>query len=477
MSSSEPLLEARSISKSFGVVRALDDVTVAFAPGEIHAVLGENGAGKSTLMGVLAGFVVPDAGATFLNGEALPLGKPFDCKRLGVGMIHQHFTLVPAFSVAENLALAQLDSLWKPLNVNVMAKQALKLADELGWRIDPAAKVRTLPVGTQQRVEILKALAGDADALIFDEPTAALSQDEIRDLFEALRSLRRKGKAIILIAHKLSEVLVVADRVTVLRKGRFVATAAVQDTNELELAEWMVGRLPAGLSRKPTEALLPGLEVERLEVFGDRGEIAVDHISLSIGRGEILGIGGVDGNGQIELAEALAGVRPYEGQIDFEGKEPVLAYIPQDRQKDGLALTMSVKDNLMIGRVGSGFLNRKALSLWAKGLADQYDVRVDSVEDPVGALSGGNQQKVVVARVLDSKPDVLVALNPTRGLDIRATEFVHRSILEARDRGAAVALFSTDLDELAALSTRTLFMNSGRLYDPSGASALVGGSE
>ncbi len=476
MKPSSPLLEARSISKRFGAVRALDDVSVSFKPGEIHAVLGENGAGKSTLMGVLAGFVIPDSGQTFLHGHRLPLGKAFECSRSGVGMIHQHFTLVPEFTVAENLALAHLNSLWKPLNVKALAKHALELADDLGWFLDPDVKVRNLPVGTQQRIEILKALAGDADALLFDEPTAALSQDEVRDLFQALRRLSDKGKAIILIAHKLAEVMAVADKVTVLRKGKFVATALTADTNEIELAEWMVGRLPAGLNKKQTKALEPGLSVNDLQVLGDRGEMAVKRVTFAIDRGEVLGIGGVDGNGQIELAEALAGVRPFTGSSDFEGKEPVLAFIPQDRQLDGLALTMSVKDNLMIGRVRSRFLNRRALATWAKSLADRYDVRIDSIDDPVAALSGGNQQKVVVARELDSAPDLLVAVNPTRGLDIRATEFVHRSILDARDAGAAVALFSTDLDELAALSSRTLFMSSGRLYDPSGASALVGGT-
>lgn len=475
MTADQPLLQAKEVSKRYGSVQALDRVSVDFAAGEIHAVLGENGAGKSTLMGALAGFVTPDRGEILLDGTKVPLGRPFECRRLGIGMIHQHFTLIPEFTVAENLALARLDSLVKPLDVRKLSRHALDLADELGWHIAPQARARSLPVGTQQRVEILKALAGDARVLIFDEPTAALSQSEVSDLFRVLRRLKDQGAAIVLIAHKLAEVLAVADRVTVLRKGKWIGSKLTEDTNEFELAEWMVGSLPPGLQKDASHALNPGLVARGLTVKGDRGEPAVRSVNFEIRRGEILGFGGVDGNGQIELAEALAGVRPYEGVIEGDCKRA--SYIPQDRQVDGLALTLSIKDNLSIGRTQSPILRAGQLRRKAEELVARFEVAVASIEDPVGALSGGNQQKVVVARVLDSQPDLLVALNPTRGLDIRATEFVHRSILQARDQGTAVALFSTDLDELAALSSRTLFMSSGRLVEASGASALVGGAE
>lgn len=475
MEPGQAVLEARAVSKRYGAVQALKDVSLSVTAGEIHAVLGENGAGKSTLMGVLSGFTVPDAGSVFLKGKPLPVGKPFECRRLGVGMIHQHFTLVPEFTVAENLALARLDSLTRPIRVMDLAEPSLELARQLGWQIQATAKVRSLPVGAQQRVEILKALSGDADVLIFDEPTAALSQDEVRDLFRVLSRLKDAGRAIVLIAHKLAEVLAIADRVTVLRKGVYVAESPVADTNEFQLAEWMVGHLPPGLNKATQSGLKPGLQATDVSVFGDRGEAAVRRVSFEVHRGEILGFGGVDGNGQVELAEALARVRTFQGEMSFQGTDPAVAFIPQDRQIDGLALTMSVKDNLAIGRLPSAIVRRGRLRKWAVELANRFDVRVDSVDDPVGELSGGNQQKVVVARVLDSRPDLLVALNPTRGLDIQATEFVHRSILAARDAGAAVALFSTDLDELAALATRTLFMSSGRLYESSQAVALVGG--
>ncbi len=475
MNAPTPLLEARSISKRFGAVQAVIDVSMTLVPGEIHAVLGENGAGKSTLMGVLAGLVVPDEGQVTLDGLRLPMGRAFESKRRGIGMIHQHFTLVPEFSVAENLALAKLESLWKPLNITRLSADALAVAKELGWALDPEAKVGNLPVGLQQRVEILKALVGETSVLIFDEPTAALSHDEVRDLFRVLRKLKESGKAIVLIAHKLAEVMAISDRITVLRKGQVIATVLTTDTNETELAEWMVGHLPAGLNKSESETGDVLLSVDGMQVVGDRGEEAVRGATFCVRRGEIVGFGGVDGNGQIELAEALAGVRPFSGTLKINTEAPVVAYVPQDRQNDGLALSLSVKDNLLVRHLNEGLLKRRELARWASSVVHRYDVRLDSIEEPVGSLSGGNQQKIIVARVLESKPDLLVAVNPTSGLDIRATEFVHNSILSARDAGAAVALFSNDLDELAALANRTVFMSSGQLYASSNANAFVGG--
>jgi ABC-type uncharacterized transport system ATPase subunit len=482
-----PSLEVQGISKRYGAVQALHEVSAHFKSGEIHAVLGENGAGKSTLVGILAGFVAPDAGLVSLNGSPLPLGKPIACRHAGIAMVHQHFMLVPDFTVAENLALDRLDRLGGAVDVHALSAPVLALADELGWHAEPDVKIRNLPVGVQQRIEILKVLADDAPVAIFDEPTAVLAPDEVLDLFRVLRQLRDSGKMVILIAHKLSEVMAVADRVTVLRRGKLVATAPIEDVNERELATWMVGDLPRELNKSPRSDTQPGLQLKDVWAKGDRGEDALRGITLEVRRGEILGIGGVDGNGQVELAEVAVGVRPFQrGTFDFhqETREPGrIAYIPQDRQSDGLALGMSIQDNMMIegccrpGLTGACFLNPRAIKEWANRLVHDFEIKTPSTSLHVGSLSGGNQQKVVVSRNLDETPEILVAVNPTRGLDIRAADFVKRQILKARDEGAAVLLVSTDLDELADLADRTLFLSRGELREASDTASLVGGDE
>lgn len=480
------MLRADGLCKSFGVVRALSEVSAIFDDGEIHAVLGENGAGKSTLMAILAGFALPDSGQVSLDGSPIPLGQPFACRRLGIAMIHQHFTLVPQFTVGENLALARLDGLAKPLSVNRLAAPALELARDLGWSIDPSVRAGSLPVGAQQRVEILKNLADDAHTVIFDEPTAVLSPDEVEDLFRVLRRLKEEGKTVILIAHKLAEVMAIADRVTVLRRGRFVASARIDEVSEASLAEWMVGELPAELTHIASETYSVGLAITELSVLGDRGEMAIRDLSLKVGHGEIVGIGGVDGNGQVELAEALAGIRDIDGgTLHWENSslDPGLriGYIPQDRQSDGLALGMTIEDNMVIeGRtreeLTQGPLLRSGpIREWANGLLSRFDIRAQNVADLAGSLSGGNQQKVVVSRVMDQRPDLLIAVNPTRGLDLQASAFVHQQILDAAAAGTAVVLISTDLDELAGLADRTYFLSAGRLTEAAGASSLVGG--
>lgn len=480
------MLEVRNVAKRFGRVTALDDVSIRFLPGEIHAVLGENGAGKSTLMNIMSGFARPDTGSVELEGKPIPLARAFDCKRLGIEMIHQHFTLVPDFTVAENLALARIDSLWAGSKIAERAKPSFEAAARLGWSVDADSKVRNLPVGVQQRIEILKALGGTAKVLILDEPTAVLSADEVEDLFRVLRQLRDEGRVVILIAHKLSEVLAIADRVTVLRRGQFVATALRAEVDATQLANWMVGEMPPASPRDDRSIGSEGLRVEALSVRGDRGEEAVRGISFQVHGGEILGIGGVDGNGQIELAESIANVRPSEGALTWRGaplQAAKIGYVPQDRQIDGLAMGMSVGENLLIGNdrrtdlTSKGFLKLKSIRAWAKGLIERFEIRTSGPEQIVGGLSGGNQQKVVVSRTLDSNPDLLVVVNPTRGLDIRASVFVHSRILEARDKGAAVLLVSTDLDELTALSDRTLFLSRGRFVEGEGAEALVGGTK
>ncbi len=483
------VVEARGLTKRFGAVVALKDVSCTFRPGEIHAVLGENGAGKSTLVGALAGFVLPEEGEILLDGRALPLGKAFECKACGIEMIHQHFTLVPDFTVAENLALARLPALASVANPKELAAPAIAKASELGWDLDPDALVRGLAVGAQQRIEILKALAANAQVLVLDEPTAVLTPAEVQELFAVLRSLRSDGKTIVLIAHKLSEIMDIADRFTVLRVGRVVGEAVRGEVEAHALATWMVGDLPPLPPASAETEGRPGISAHGLTILGDRGETAVDNLTFKIMRGEILGIGGVDGNGQIELAEAVAAVRPPSGgSFNWEGKpldpsQLKIAYIPQDRQVDGLALNLSVQENLTVtgqndpAFTRGPFLRTDSLRKWARGLIAKFEIRASGPSARVGGLSGGNQQKVVVARALAQQPDLVVAVNPTRGLDLRATQYVREKIRDARDGGAAVALFTTDLDELYALSTRKVFMSRGRFVEALDASSLVGGLE
>lgn len=470
------MLEVRGVGKRYGATQALQDVSIDFRPGEIHAVLGENGAGKSTLMGIMSGFVAPSAGKVDLDGKPIPLGRAFDCKRRGIEMIHQHFTLVPDFTVAENLALARLDGLGETARVEARARPSLEAAKRLGWEIDPEARVRNLPVGAQQRLEILKALGGDARVLILDEPTAVLSPDEVEDLFRVLRSLRAEGRIVILIAHKLSEVFSVADRVTVLRRGRFVASAEIGAVDARQLADWMVGELPAALESRTAVGQGEGLTVTNLEVVGDRGERSVRGVSFAIAGGEIFGVGGVDGNGQIELAEAVAGVRSSTGEMRWRGslatpESPRIGYVPQDRQADGLAVSMTVEENMLVGNDARPTLSRgsrlamAAIRRWSQSLIVKFEIRTPGPLEMVANLSGGNQQKVVVSRTLDSDPELLVVVNPTRGLDIRAAGFVHECLRNARARGAAILLISTDLDELAALADRTQYLSRGSLGD------------
>ncbi|MCW5943644.1 MAG: ATP-binding cassette domain-containing protein [Fimbriimonadaceae bacterium] len=487
------VLEVTGIGKRFGAVQALRDVSAQFRSGEIHAVLGENGAGKTTLMNVLAGFVVPDVGTVTYRGKPLPFGEPIAIRRMGLEMVHQHFMLVPAFSVEENVALAHIPGLLRPLRASRLAEPAVRLAKDMGWEIAPSARTNGLPVGAQQRVEILKALTGKGDVLILDEPTAVLGPDEIDDLFRVLRGLRDQGRAIVLIAHKLSEIMAIADRVTVLRRGEFVGTGVPTPVGNggldaRTLALWMVGELPEARHDRSVAASEEGLALESILVRGDRGEAAVRDLTLAVRRGTVVGIGGVDGNGQVELAEAVVGVRPLvQGEVRWRGERaragrPQVAYVPQDRRGDGLALRMSVLENLLVaGHRDSAlkrgpFLRLGAAARWARGLVERFQIKIGSISDPVGGLSGGNQQKVIVARELSSEPELLVVVNPTRGLDLRATRYVHDQVRRARNAGASVLLISTDLDEIAELSDETYYLSRGEVRPAAlGAAALVGG--
>jgi len=478
-------LVAQNLTKRFGALTALDCVSLEFTQGEIHAVLGENGAGKSTLMNILSGFLTPETGSVTLDEKLMPLGNPQRCRDLGVEMVHQHFTLVPEFTVEENLSLSRLNRLSTVANVENLSERALQISRELGWTIDPKAKIRNLPVGIQQRIEILKCLSGEAKVLILDEPTAVLTPDEVLDLFRVLRNLKAQNKIVILIAHKLSEVMAIADRVTVLRHGKQIATQTIEKVDAKILADWMVGEMPDLQPKSNNRSQTTGLAAKDVEVLGDRGELIVKKANLIANKGEIVGIGGVDGNGQVEFAEALARVREIrKGNVTWEDKplreELRIAYIPQDRQVDGLALDMSVQDNLLIQghrrtdlRRGPWLILEK-VTTWAAELIQRFDIRVSSPQQPTASLSGGNQQKIVVARNLDLSPQLVIAVNPTRGLDVRATRFVHDQLRAAKESGAAIILFSTDLDELSEVADRTLFMSRGELVSAQGAESLLG---
>lgn len=470
---SQPLLEARSISKSFGPVKALDQVNLAVQHGEIHSVLGENGAGKSTLMNVICGFLTPDSGSMLLKGQEVHFANPSEARKAGIGIVHQHFMLVPQFTVLENLILDQMTGLSGLLDSGQIQSKFATLAESVGWKIDFNSRIVDLSVGQQQRIEILKVLGLGTDILILDEPTAVLSAEEIDDLFRVMRTVKSQGKTIILIAHKLAEVMEISDHATVLRRGRLIGSARMSELSVEKLTDWMVGELPDlsnDLNYTPGQVLVT---VENLKVKGDRGETAVDISELKVHAGEVLGIAGVDGNGQIELAEALAGVRPIvSGSLNAPSK---IAYIPQDRQRDGLALSMSIAENFLVGIGKSGFLNPKALREESKELAEKFQLKYGNLEDPASSLSGGNQQKVILARTLSQSPEFIIAVNPTRGLDLKAAAFVQSQILAAARSGSAVVLISTDLDEVSALADRTLFISGGKLKE-STKSEYLGGS-
>ncbi len=483
-------ISMKGITKHYGSTLALNNVNFECMGGEIHALLGENGAGKSTLMHILAGLSRPDTGEISVNGSVVNLKSPREAREYSIAMVHQHFTLVPAFTVAENLALdLPFKGRFSRYSSRNEASTALAKAAELGWHLDPNAITSSLPVGLQQRVEIVKALSSNASTLIFDEPTAVLSVDEVADLFRVLRTLKSNGTTVILIAHKLAEIMAVADRVTILRKGNNVAETEVSKTDVHQLARWMVYGSDvdtdeevkiSAVKSSSTDTANTVLSGTGITVSGDRGEVAVNSVDISIAKGEIFGIGGVDGNGQLELAECLAGIREYSagsllwnGSEFAAGKNPSTGYIPQDRRRDGLAVNLSIVDNLLLDAVrdktfqNGPFLRKKKLNSLAYTLVQEYDIRTSNPWLPASSLSGGNQQKIVVARALYRNPDLIVAMNPTRGLDIHATEYVHSRLLEARSRGASIVLFSTDIDEIKLLADRAAIISHGSLtnYD------------
>jgi simple sugar transport system ATP-binding protein len=477
-------LELKGITKRFGTLVANDAIDLVVESGQIHSLLGENGAGKSTLMNVLYGLYKADEGQILLDGKPVEFAGPGDAMAAGIGMVHQHFMLIPVFTVAENVALGhEPTKRGGVLDLDAARALVRKISDRFGFDVDPDALVEDLPVGVQQRVEIIKSLARDAKVLVLDEPTAVLTPQETDELMEIMRGLAKSGTSIVFITHKLREVKAVADKITVIRQGRVVGEAK-PSTETSELASMMVGR-DVGLTvdKKIAEPGKVVLSVSDLSVLDDRDQRAVDHVSFEVRAGEILAIAGVQGNGQTELAEAILGLRSIhsnDGDISISGSsvrgksvrtilEKGVGYVPEDRQKNGLISEFSIAENLMLNGsftkpyakgLGIAFATRARL---ADERVKEFDVRTTSALTPAGKLSGGNQQKVVLARELSREVDLLIVSQPTRGVDVGSIEFIHERLVEERNAGKAVLLISTELDEVMALADRIAVMYRGRI--------------
>jgi len=481
-------LELRGITKRFGSLVANDQIDLVIQSGEIRALLGENGAGKTTLMNVLYGLMQPDEGEILLDDKPVAIHSPRDAIRAKIGMVHQHFMLVPVFTVAENVTLGSEPVRKGPLGLPSFGlldrrkarREVLALSERFGLRVDPDVLVEELPVGVQQRVEIIKALLRDAQVLVLDEPTAVLPPHETEDLFRIMRELREGGRSIIFISHKLKEVQAIADTITVIRRGKVVGERPPA-TSSTELASLMVGRsVQLRVSKEPAKPGDVVLDVQDLNVEGERGEKSVRGVSFQVRAGEILGVAGVQGNGQTELCEALMGLRPATGSVHLNGVDlshastrarlhAGIGYVPEDRSEDGLVADFSVADNLILDLYdqppyASGIaLNLDTIRESAVRQVEEYDVRTTSVETPAGTLSGGNQQKVVVAREMGRDVKLLLVSQPTRGLDVGSIEFVHKRLVAQRDAGAAVLIVSSELDEIYALADRIAVMYEGRI--------------
>ena len=478
----DPFLQIEQISKIFPGVVANDQISFDVRAGEIHALLGENGAGKTTLVNTLYGLHRPDSGRLLLRGKEISLRNSRDAIALGIGMVHQHFMLIQPFSVAENIVLGMHSPREPLLALGPASQEIERLSKTYGLEVDPAARVWQLSVGMQQRVEIVKALYRGADLLILDEPTASLTPQEIHELFGVLRRLKAEGHAVIFISHKLDEVMEISDRVTVLRDGRVVDTVATAKTDKATLARMMVGRdVLFRLEKPPAQPGEVVLSVRELEVLDSRGQTALHGVSFEVRCGEVLGVAGVDGNGQGELVEAIAGLRPCRsGEIKVSGRSLAgleasdlvdlnMAHIPQDRQRVGLVLDFTVAENLVAKLFSRAPYVRNWLLSWktirdnAKARIQEFDIRVAGPEVKVRTLSGGNQQKVILARELSRAPALILAAQPTRGLDVGATEFVEHRLLDQRARGAGILYISTELEEILSLSDRIIVLHRGEI--------------
>ncbi|ENQ3078550.1 ABC transporter ATP-binding protein [Bacillus cereus] len=480
----EYVIEMNNITKVFPGIVANDDITLQVKQGEIHALLGENGAGKSTLMNVLFGLYQPEQGEIKIKGKPVKITNPNIANDLGIGMVHQHFMLVHNFTVTENIILGNEPKKSGKIAIDDAAKEIKALSEQYGLSVDPYAKIEDISVGMQQRVEILKTLYRGAEILIFDEPTAVLTPQEIQELIHIMKKLVQEGKSIILITHKLKEIMEVCDRCTIIRKGKGIGTVDVANTDENKLAELMVGRQvnfkTEKSDAKPRENVLG---ISNLIVHDARHLPTVKGLDLTVRAGEIIGIAGIDGNGQSELIEAITGLRKVEsGSITLREKDvtnwPVrriteegVGHIPEDRHKHGLVLDFSIGDNMVLQTYyknpysKKGVLNFTKVYEKAKSLIGQFDVRTPSEHTPARALSGGNQQKAIIAREVDRDPDLLIAAQPTRGLDVGAIEFIHKKLIEQRDKGKAVLLLSLELDEILNVSDRVAVIYEGKIVD------------
>jgi len=480
----EYVIEMLNIRKQFGDFVANDNITLQLAKGEIHALLGENGAGKSTLMNVLFGLYQPEAGTIKVRGEEVKISDPNKANDLGIGMVHQHFMLVENFTVTENIILGNEPTALGTVNIKKAAKKVQQLSEQYGLNVDAYAKIEDISVGMQQRVEILKTLYRGADILIFDEPTASLTPQEITELIQIMKRLISEGKSIILITHKLKEIMEVSDRVTIIRKGQGIGTVTTAQTNPDELAEMMVGRQVVFKTEKmaatPKETIL---EVTGLNVKDNRGVDRVKDLSLTVRAGEIVGIAGIDGNGQSELIEAITGLRKISsGKVLLKGQELTglkprkitesgVGHIPQDRHKHGLVLDFPIGHNIALQTYyqspisKGGIIDYKKIDKLAEKIIQEFDVRTPSASTEARALSGGNQQKAIIGREIDRDPELLIAALPTRGLDVGAIEFIHRRLIEQRDKGKAVLLISFELDEVMNVSDTIAVIHDGHIID------------
>lgn len=477
-------LELQKITKQFPGVLANDRISISVDRGQVLGLLGENGAGKTTLMNILSGLYRPDSGKIFIDGKERVFRDPAQAIEAGIGMVHQHFMLVPVFDVTESVVLGNEPTrgLLGSFDRATARKQVVELSERHGLQVDPDAKIESLPVGVRQRVEILKALYRKSDILVLDEPSAVLTPQETDELFEIIRGLAKRGTSIIFITHKLNEVIAVADKITVLRRGAVAGETTPKKATSAKLAEMMVGReVQLTVKRSKSKATAPVLQVERLRVLNDDGKLTVNNVSFDVRSGEILAVAGVQGNGQTELVEALTGLRQSDsGTIKLGGQDLTntsprviasagVAHIPEDRNRDGMVKGMTVAENYILNTYhlepysSKGVLNRKAIAQAAEQAVRDFDVRTPSIDTDIATLSGGNQQKVIVAREFSRNVKLVIAAQPTRGLDVGSIEYIHKRIVEQRDAGAAVLIVSTELDEVLALGDRVAVMYEGKV--------------